>query len=186
MEETGGKDSESGGHYICHLNVHDMSHYFTVVTMQWYYIWCILNFILSLNFNTPWFLTLWRSVDTTDAARLNIKNCILPTHCIYVFRTVLTVSRNHFTVHHWTNLSVRNTVLWELWTKSLYKMLVNLSLHIITPMFRTHVHLCCSYLKDKRTNAENFPKSSAVSEVGEHCIEKHFPLFVVFKRLKLP
>jgi hypothetical protein len=33
---------------------------------------------------------------------------------------------------------------------------------------------CCSYQKNKRAKAGNLPKLSALSEIGEHWIEKYF------------
>ena len=37
-----------------------------------------------------------------------------------------------------------------------------------------HLHLHVAYQKDKRTKLENSTESTAVCEIGEHCVEKHF------------
>ena len=55
---------------------------------------------------------------------------------------------------------------------------------IIHPMVHnSYASSRCSYQKDKRAKPVNFPKSNAVSEMGEHWIERYFG-FLVFKELK--
>jgi hypothetical protein len=56
--------------------------------------------------------------------------------------------------------------------------------NIIHPMVHnSYASTRCYYQKDKRAKPVNFPKSNAVSEMGEHWIERYF-VFLVFKELK--
>ena len=48
---------------------------------------------------------------------------------------------------------------------------------IIPPVLHTHLNLRCSYQKDKLANAGNFPKSSALLEIGELWTEKQCHFF---------
>jgi hypothetical protein len=43
---------------------------------------------------------------------------------------------------------------------------------------RSSLSTYSSYQKEKRAKPGNLPKSSALSAIGQHCIEKHYSLFV--------
>ena len=52
------------------------------------------------------------------------------------------------------------------------------SVSIIPPLLHTRPTSTCCSEKNKRTKRGNLPKSSALSAIGEHCIEKHFHFFI--------
>ena len=98
----------------------------------------------------------------------NTKLCIIWTRCVVI--TMVNIYFPH-------DLESVGVIKWN-WDSFSPSTSVS-PVSIIPPVLHTQLNLRCSYQKDKLANAGNFPKSSALLEIGELWTEKQCHFFVL-------